>query len=1199
MQQRGIVLSSQKVIENWTKITENPIVDTHHNIVPNSVFVSYQTDMKFDIPLEPFSNLTAFKAYKNGCEMEKHSENIDNHIAFIYPLRSRTKGLKVELKEAKASEKEIAEKAKTMLLELLDNFKKAKEECDNAIKKISDDFHDHELWEKGIYSDFYVDNVCNLFGKLFIFGEICPTKTALSDDLSCLNSLTKCLNENLLQTDIRIWLNTPNAIQMNLMDMIKDVSYADTKKIFKVFWHRISFVEENELALDYDTKINYLLSFLFLVNFYMMRMKEEHKEKKKKYELSKLDSSVIEFLNNKRKMNPSILMAYDLCLNFDQLLFDGAELIKDPKIKNTLKINLPELLKQLKESYENLVIPHTDLIAKEKSDKKEVQQYVKILFQTLKLLNESIYSFKHLIVDKHNRLNPDTIQKDEEGNIIKLPCSQYEMAIKAIDDSIKESMAHFIAICCQLRNVILRDLPTIENILSNFIESCLQDFVVNQLDTMLYNSARVSKYFADDVNKLRDLIGHFNNDETKSKKSKEDNYIVSSIIPNISIIQILRTQLQSFINPENKMMSRKLLAKTIYKDDLQAIQQFLYQSEHWNQMLNLESFIEHECDESILYFQEFCIDVYQNQVQKYSTSIVYFPITTSIPYVLTEYIISHSSKHELIELLYYPLSIYDSAALRALNYFGSRTIFEEIKAESQISIMTICNMIADFAFDGIKMFVFEKFHEKNNSNLLENKSDFEEVAALKIASVLQQNQLFLLGNHIDVKILFSKRLNELFLSNLSNLITFISQFGILGIFIFSSMINILHDAHNIFLQYDILLDPFENILLTAMSAESPNTFNSMFLDLILRHLKKSVIRKYSAQLNPFRLYPTAAEAEAISQYLNTREKNIPPILKQTTTFVSINHFKELIKIIGTGPMYVILTKLYKYLEKSFLTFVDIYSDIKGNIIRIPDLPLGSGSHKSYDRYDGAYRTYLSDPAIKDLFFEMQTFGNIIIISHMLDSSYSLFRLSNAQAQAFIFMLKKNDIDKVNDDFYNLFDQDFQSKRDYFNKIKIAPSENEVAPPFSRKIMEMAMEIIQANIELFNEQSTNILDFPSLTGFSSIWSVLEFLYILKEVHFTGDIKSTRYGGGVLFCAAAIINLTNQYNLSKILSIGSKIENQRITDIVSLQEEILTKLVNVYRLVRSIFDYAISSFDTTFKSILYKSCAKSTEEENQNE
>ena len=83
MQQRGIVLPSQKVIENWTKITENPIVDTHHNIVPNSVFVSYQTDMKFDIPLEPFSNLTAFKAYKNGCEMEKHSENIDNHIAFI------------------------------------------------------------------------------------------------------------------------------------------------------------------------------------------------------------------------------------------------------------------------------------------------------------------------------------------------------------------------------------------------------------------------------------------------------------------------------------------------------------------------------------------------------------------------------------------------------------------------------------------------------------------------------------------------------------------------------------------------------------------------------------------------------------------------------------------------------------------------------------------------------------------------------------------------------------------------------------------------------------------------------------------------------------------------------------------------------------------------------------------------------------
>ena len=92
-------------------------------------------------------------------------------------------------------------------------------------------------------------------------------------------------------------------------------------------------------------------------------------------------------------------------------------------------------------------------------------------------------------------------------------------------------------------------------------------------------------------------------------------------------------------------------------------------------LLTLDETLSRVCDQSALFFKEFFLDMYRNQIKK----PVYFPVTTSLPCILIDYAIQHSKQQELIGALWYPLSIYDDAAATAVKYLDSRYLYHEIK----------------------------------------------------------------------------------------------------------------------------------------------------------------------------------------------------------------------------------------------------------------------------------------------------------------------------------------------------------------------------------------------------------------------------------------------------------------------------------------------------------------------------------------
>ena len=235
------------------------------------------------------------------------------------------------------------------------------------------------------------------------------------------------------------------------------------------------------------------------------------------------------------------------------------------------------------------------------------------------------------------------------------------------------------------------------------------------------------------------------------------------------------------------------------------------------------------CDQSALFFKEFFLDMYRNQIKK----SVYFPVTTSLPYILIDYAIQHSKQQELIGALWYPLSIYDNAAATAVKYLDSRYLYHEVKTE--ICLMTITMMIV---FEAVRHFMSQRFIDQYNPKLLSEPKpgQYASSSALRIATVLQQNQLFLLGKQADVKGMFASRLNELFAQNIEEQFSIVRRYRVVGLIMFSKMMELLKRMHAVFTDNGLCLANFEDLISAVTKTGTHNSFRSLLLDHCVHNL---------------------------------------------------------------------------------------------------------------------------------------------------------------------------------------------------------------------------------------------------------------------------------------------------------------------------------------------------------------------------
>jgi hypothetical protein len=606
--------------------------------------------------------------------------------------------------------------------------------------------------------------------------------------------------------------------------------------------------------------------------------------------------------------------------------------------------------------------------------------------------------------------------------------------------------------------------------------------------------------------------------------------------------------------------------------------------------LRLPETIDRIFDQSDLYFKEGMMSI---------ANVSFFPVTLSLPVVLTDFAMNNRSRQELVSAVFYPLSVYDDAASTALRVLRSRWLYEEIKAEGQICLLSVTRLIADSAFYPIRRFsavqlVSDRMRQKmlRNDARLSQGQFLEGAGTVRMGVLLEQNQLTLLGSVVDTKKLLADRLNQLMAGEVKKIVDLVDKHGVLVSIGVTQLLNVLKTANQIFVDFGIPMMPVEDLWSNAMSTDTPNSLQSLLLVCVIDHLLSAVVADHYLLTYPLRLVPTIPRKIAYEGFFSGSLGIIMAgVLGPTSGFVSVENFRELFWKLDDGAITILHDKLLLLMPGLSEDFIRLYRAVSVRMARISNCSILSSCTQAFDRFEGAYRYFMTDGEILDLLRVMAQIGNILGVSEMMDDAFCL-KLATAQQISTFFV--GNDASKQSEVFA-LFDAPFRGAKNMISHMYSAPGDNQVTQLFLGRALEIFVRVVLESADMFAEKSRSLLDVATATGFAAKWSVIEFLLSLMEsekmanVQAEGDVAIggiARFGEGVLICGGIVLALVKQRSLYRLFSIGDRISGHKLTDLTEVREVRVKRFLAANSFVSGSTACAMASYQALIDILLKK-------------
>jgi hypothetical protein len=1195
-----------EILQTWNDLDAVPIIGTVPRSVPLATFVRPQTDDTFHSRVALTSQVSSAEIVLLTTQISEASEKIQRSINEIYPMRSCMQILYDTLNSIRAKgssstdpndpfilkQREIAT---TVHHNLSGTLRKIQSNLTGAISCIENIFHDYPLWDTGRYNAAFLDAICLLIFRFVTLATLCPTKAAISDDFGILALMGVSHSED--DIDLRAWIMMPNRARMDLLGKLHHIDYQHTAVIFKIFWHRVSEAIDKQLFVYPEAETAFIVAQILFIDWYSRKASAEVLEaplqSKRKFLKPIYDiKGIRQMVKLWREKYPALILCFEYSVDFDQCCTtQPLETQFGPKQPANLPFS--DISGDLRSRLDKLSSLYSKLNAATTPSQRHISALMTNLPDTLRALGSAIYTVRRLIIDRtlHPPPNPDA----GEGSPI---LSAYERAMRfGLNDDERQHIMEVLVTVRSTRELISSNLMLSHKLITGHIQTHLQDFVRNKLEAAVARSAKVRDLIQPDIDKLRILLGSFSADSDvgiRTSRSKDltpftDQHV--SAPPHLALIDLLRAQIQAFINPQSPCNPKKVFVKKLETQNVTDFTNFLETSKFWSYLLRLDDTLSVVCDQSALFFKEYFLYSGRGQSKK----IQYFPVTTSLPYVLVDFTIKHAHQQEMSGSLFFPLTIYDDAASFALRELKSRYLYHEIRAESHLCLTTIARMLSEYVFRDVYDFAVQRFADQSTPSLISkpNPAHYQSNAALRITAVLQQNQLFLLGHQYDVKRHFAGRLNQLFKDQVESNFHIVRKHGLQGILVFKYMVELLRDMHEAFQTYGLCLLPLDLLINSVLTIDNPMSLESEVLSCCINHLQRTLIRKCILQMNPLRLIPQDAILQSVDTFFKGKRYPIPAVLKGTATFVCVDHFTGLISLAGDVAAHRLAEELGKIVQERLPAFMAHYQKMKESIKRISDPPISTGTHKFCEPFEGAYRQFVFNPDVDHTFVSMKQFGNVLAIAQMTDMAFLLHQSPRQQIMAYLCELNTQNTDTRSDAIFRIFDAEFQKRVEFFKMSKIAPSPDEISLPIFQSMVTKFTRTLREGIRMLTETSDKLLNFPTLTGFAAVWSVLEYVYCLREV-FSCDPKLIRdktapegafslYGEGVFLCAALIIVVAKQESLAKLLKIGRRILQHKRTDIVTAEEVSISHFLTADALAQAALDYSLGSVRPAVRNV----------------
>lgn len=461
----------------------------------------------------------------------------------------------------------------------------------------------------------------------------------------------------------------------------------------------------------------------------------------------------------------------------------------------------------------------------------------------------------------------------------------------------------------------------------------------------------------------------------KGKKDPEAGFRIDRpprfIGPSSTQLYMVRTMLESLICDRSK--GKKTLRKDIDTKHLEAIENFHTNSFFWSYLLNFTDSLLKCCDLSQMWYREFYLEMTMGKK-------IQFPIEMSMPWILTSHILE-TKDQSLMEFVFYPLDLYNDAAMNALSVFKKRHLYDEVEAEVNLCFDQFVYILSEQIFRAYKqtaacVLLDKKFRDEFNkiqSQAFANQQQSASNSNLNSASgngaghsqqsspshqvnhdqagktnwsnhnikipnssryetLLKQRHIQLLGRSINLSKLIGQRITAMLQKSLKTSIQKFTSGDLTGIIELDTLIRINRLTHSMLSQY-LILDEFD-----AMFKEADQSVTASYglITLhILNEIKCDVLPNYCYNQTTSRFVPTKLR---LSKWAGKPRDEPPSFLVPDqwgskaiqvafqsyhslfTEFIGEPHFKCMAKYLGYQGIALVMNEFFELIEKSVHDF---------------------------------------------------------------------------------------------------------------------------------------------------------------------------------------------------------------------------------------------------------------------------------------
>uniref|UniRef100_A0A915AC39 Cytoplasmic FMR1-interacting protein n=1 Tax=Parascaris univalens TaxID=6257 RepID=A0A915AC39_PARUN len=521
-----------------------------------------------------------------------------------------------------------------------------------------------------------------------------------------------------------------------------------------------------------------------------------------------------------------------------------------------------------------------------------------------------------------HRVNPDCPESAEE----------YERATKYnYSPAEKAALIETISMIKGVQAMLMKMESVLSVAIRRHIYAELQDFVQLTLKEPLHKALKNKKDVVAGVIQsicdtcVDDCSGQFDSRSPDIGKSKKQRRSTTgsvgdirtgrrSVAPSSTQLYMARTMTESLIS-ERSGGGRRVLRKEIEAKHVERMANFLRMSYHWPALLSLSETLSECCELSQLWFREFYLEMTMGRR-------IQFPIDMSIPWILTDYILT-SQDPTLTECIFYQLDLYNDAADYSLKRFRKQFLYDEVEAEVNLCFDQFVFKLSDSVFTHYKQLASCMLLDKRF------KTDCQEMgisirlpSCARYESLLQQRHLQLLGRSIDLNRLVSQRINIAILRSLDVAISKFEADELASIVELVSLLDANRVCHRLLREHLHSISDFSDLLLEANhNVSAPygritlHVFWELNYDLIPNYCyngstHRFVKSKHLVRKPAQREKPPSASLQYVwgSKSLNAAFSNIHSMYGG---FIGMPHLKAIARLLGYQGIAVILKELIK------------------------------------------------------------------------------------------------------------------------------------------------------------------------------------------------------------------------------------------------------------------------------------------------